>query len=314
MYINSTGYYIPSERVTNSHFSKKHGLTEEWFLARTGIEERSKASPGEDTQTMGKEAVKKAIEGLPYSKDEIGLIVGATYTPKDTIVTLAHSIQNYLDIDEVPVVTISAACSSLINAIEIVEGYFAMGKASKALVIASEHNTAYSNEEDPKAGHLWGDGAFAICLSKERVSDKDFLIKEIITKGAGNVGKASIGVGLNPSSGGFDMKDGRDVFINACQYMAQVTQEIVERNGYSLDDIAYLIPHQANLRITQNVLKQLGLPTEKGISNIQYLGNTGSAGCGIAFSENVNKFKSGDKIVFTVFGGGYSYGAMLVEK
>ena len=314
MYINATGYYIPEGRIPNSHFSKKHGLTEEWYLARTGIRVRSKVSPGETTQTMGIEAVKHAMAALPYPKEDIDLIIGATYTPTDTIVTLGHSIQNFLNLDEIPVVTISAACSSLINAVEIVEGYFALGKARKALVVSSEHNTAYSDDEDQKAGHLWGDGAFAICLSRERESETDFHIRKVITGGAGNVGKASIGVTLKPGNGGFNMLDGRDVFIHACQYMAKVTRDIMARSGYGLEDISYLIPHQANLRITQNVLKQLGLSDEKALSNIQYLGNTGSAGCGIAFSENLDKFQPGDKIVFTVFGGGYSYGAMLVEK
>lgn len=313
MFINHISSYIPSTKIPNAYFDQINGLSDEWILERTGIKERRKAAENENTQTMGIEAVKNALDNLPYPVENVDLIVGGTYTPYDTIFTLGHAIQNFLNITDIPVLSVSTACSTFLNAMEIVEGYFAINKASTALVVLSEHNTIYSNDEDQKAGHLWGDGAAAIFITKERLSDKDLEVKQIITRGAGNIGKASESVYLRPAHEGFEMPFGRDVFINACQYMSSVTKEILNTNGYGIDDLDYLIPHQANLRITKNVAESLKIENGKALSNIQYLGNTGCAGAAIAMDEHKHRFKPEDKIVITVFGGGYSYGAMLIE-
>ena len=261
---------------------------------------------------MAVKAVESLLESIPYSKNEIDLIIGATYTPYDTIVTLAHAVQYQLQIPDIPVVSISSACSSLLNAIEIVEGYFAMGKASKALVVVSDHNTAYYNEMDTVSGHLWGDGASAMLISKERQTESDMEIKKLITGGAATSGKATEAVVLRPNDRGVIMPYGRDVFQNACVYMPKVSQQVLQACGLTISDLDYLIPHQANHRISLNVINTLGIPAEKLISNIQYLGNTGCAGCAIALSENRSRFVKGQNIVITVFGGGYSYGAMLI--
>ncbi len=313
MYLNHISTYLPEKVVPNEHFNKLNNLSKEWIVDRTGIKQRRKAGEAENTHTMGIAAVEAGANNLPFPNEEIDLIIGATYTPHDTIFTLAHAMQNHLDISDIPVVTISSACSSLLNAVEIVEGYFAMGKATKALVVVSEHNTAYSNDEDTIAGHLWGDGAAALWISKDNIRKNDLKIKEIITAGAGNVGKAKDAVVLKPIDGGFVMPFGRDVFINACEYMSKVTQDILAKNDCSIDQVDYFIPHQANLRITKNVAKTLNLPAEKVISNVEYLGNTGCAGCAIGIAENMHKFKKEDNIIVTVFGGGYSYGAMLLQ-
>ncbi len=313
MYINTLSHYLPSEVIGNEYFTNLNNLSSEWIVERTGIYERRKAAQGENTSTMAIEAVKLLLEdNIPFSKNEIDLIVGGTYTPYDTIVTVAHAVQHHLALPDIPVVTISSACSSLLNAIEIVEGYFAMGKASKALVIVSDHNTAYYNESDTVSGHLWGDGASAILISKERQSDSDMQIKKLITGGAATSGKAVEAVVLRPNERGVIMPFGRDVFQNACIYMPKVSQQVLQACGMTIDDLDYLIPHQANHRISLNVINTLGIPAEKLISNIQYLGNTGCAGCAIALSENRSRFEKGQNIVITVFGGGYSYGAMLI--
>lgn len=110
------------------------------------------------------------------------------------------------------------------------------------------------------------------------------------------------------------MPFGRDVFINACTYMPKASLQVLERCGLTVQDVDYVLPHQANLRISMNVMNTLGLSEDKLISNIQYLGNTGCAGCAIGLSENWERFKKGERIVITVFGGGYSFGAMLLEK
>lgn len=167
MYINATGYYIPTERVSNDHFFEINGLTSDWILQRTGINTRSKAGEGENSDTMGLEAIRVAIPHLPYDIKDVDLIVSACYSPRDTVATLAHVAQREFKIEKAKALYISSACSSFSNALEVVEGYFAMGKATKALVVCSEHNTYYSNESDPKCGHLWGDAAVALFVSKD---------------------------------------------------------------------------------------------------------------------------------------------------
>lgn len=244
----------------------------------------------------------------------IDLIVAGTYTPHDTIYTAAHAVQRMLNINEIPVVSISSACSSLLNAIEIVEGYFALGKASRALVVVSEHNTAYNNEEDTMAGHLWGDGAAALLFSKEPLGTGDLRVAQVLTGGAAPMGKADEAVTLKPVEKGIVMPFGRDVFQQACTYMARITQQLLDKHGLAVSELSYLIPHQANLRISANVVKQLGLDPARAVSNIERLGNTGCAGAAIGLAEIWPRIQPGENLIVTVFGGGYSYGAMLLQK
>jgi 3-oxoacyl-[acyl-carrier-protein] synthase-3 len=315
VYLHHVAAYLPAAVVTNEHFTRLNGLSSDWIIERTGIRERRKAAPGENSNTMAVAATEAALAAAPaFAPESVNLIVAGTYTPHDTIFTAAHAVQRALGVNEIPAVTISSACSSLLNALEIVEGYFALGKASRALVVVSEHNTAYNNEEDTIAGHLWGDGAAALLLSKERLSPDDLLIREIVTGGAAPIGKADDAVTLKPVEKGIVMPHGRDVFQWACTYMARITQTLLDKHQLAATDLRYLIPHQANLRISNNVVKQLGLPPERAVSNIQHLGNTGCAGAAIGLAEIWPNLLGGDKVIITVFGGGYSYGAMLLEK
>ncbi|MDH6533930.1 ketoacyl-ACP synthase III [Parabacteroides sp. 52] len=313
MYINATGYYVPEERVDNQHFLELNGLTSEWIEQRTGIKTRSKAKPEENVTTMGIEAVKQALSSLPYDITEVDLVIMASYSPFDTVATGGHVAQREFHIENAKVLYLSSACSSFINALEVVEGYFCMGKASKALIISADKNSAYSNETDPKAGHLWGDAAAAFFVSKERVTEKDPHILEIVTQGLGHIGKGPEGVQLRPGNGGIMMPEGRDVFIQACTYMPKNAVYLLEKNGYSINDLTYFIGHQANMRILSNIAKQLQLPEEKFLHNIEELGNTGSVSTPLVYAQFAKDFKKGDLICLTVFGGGYSAGACLIE-
>lgn len=312
MYIHAVSHYLPTQVIGNEHFTRLNGLSSDWIIERTGIVERRKAAPSENTNTMTLDVIRRLQPKADLST--IDLIVGATYTPYDTIVSLAHEAQHALGIADIPVVSVSTACSSLLNAIEVVEGYFALNKAGRALVIVSEHNTAYNNDEDTISGHLWGDGAAALLITKERQREGDFAVLGLLTGGAAHTPKATTAVVMKPNEGGVTMPYGRDVFINACQYMPKASLQVLERCGLTLADVDYVLPHQANLRISRNVMNTLGLPEEKLISNIQRLGNTGCAGCAIALSEQWDTFQKGQRIVITVFGGGYSFGAMVIEK
>lgn len=313
MYINATGFYVPAGRVPNQYFLEVNGLTSEWIEKRTGIKTRSKAAPDENLDTMAKAAIEDALPKLPYDISEVDLIVAASYSPFDTVATPAHIAQRDYNITDAKALYLSSACSSFINALEVVEGYFAMGKASKALIISADHNSAYSNESDPKAGHLWGDAAVAMFVSKEKGAEKEGKIIEVYTRGLGHIGKGPEGVHLRPRDGGIMMPEGKDVFVNACTYMPQNVLYLLENNNFSLDQLSYFIGHQANMRIMSNIAKQLDLPEEKFLSNIEELGNTGSVSCALVYAQNADRFREGDLVGITVFGGGYSTGACLIQ-
>ncbi|RAK62902.1 3-oxoacyl-ACP synthase III family protein [Hymenobacter edaphi] len=315
MYLHHVAAYLPATVVPNDHFTRLNGLASDWIIERTGIRERRRAAPDENTNTMAIAAAERVLREAPgIETADIDLIVGATYTPHDTIVTVAHAVQHALGVADIPVVSISSACSSLLNAVEIVEGYFALGKARRALVITSEHNTAYNNEHDTMAGHLWGDGAAALLLCADKLAPTDLRVDEVVTAGAATVGKATTSVTLKPVERGIVMPHGRDVFQYACQYMTQVTQQVLTRHGLTVQDLRWLIPHQANKRISDVVLRNTGLPPERLVSNVETLGNTGCAGAAIGLADTLPGLQPGDRVVVTVFGGGYSYGAMLLTR
>ena len=313
MFINATGFYVPEERVDNQHFLELNGLTSEWIEQRTGIRTRSKAKAEENINTMSLEAVRHALSKLPYDIETVDLIISASYSPYDTVATAAHLVQHEYNIANAKALYLSSACSSFLNALEVVEGYFAMGKATRALVLSADKNSAYSHETDPKAGHLWGDAAAAFFISKERVNERDAEILEVYTQGLGHLSKAMSAVHLRPYDGGISMPEGRDVFIQACTYMPKNVLFLLEKNGYTLDDLTYFIGHQANMRIMMNIAKQLNLPDEKFLHNIEELGNTGSVSSALVYAQNEGIFKKDDLIALTVFGGGYSTGACLIR-
>lgn len=239
--------------------------------------------------------------------------MAAAYSAIDYVGTVAHIIQREFDITGAKCVACTSACSSLINGLEIIEGYFAMGKASKAILISSEQNSYYSNETDPKCGHLWGDGAVAFFLSKEQMAPGEPRITEIFTCGLGHMGKGPDGVRLRPREGGITMPDGRDVFIHACDNMVRGLEEVTAPSGMTPAQLDYIITHQANMRIVAQIAHRLELELEHFPGNIDTLGNTGSASAGIVFAQQRDRFKPGDKVALTVFGGGYSAGACLIE-
>lgn len=313
MYINAIGHYLPKEIIPNDYFLKMNGLDDEWISKRTGIKTRVRTNENENGNTMAVDAVRNMQEKFGCDLSDVDLIVGATYSPYDTVMSLAHATQRAFNIAGARAVAITSACSSFINAMEIAEAYFVSGKAKKILVVVSDENSAYSNDVCSKSGHLWGDGAGCVLLSADKVTEIDPEVVDIYTEGLGHIGLADTSVYLRPANGKLEMPIGRDVFIHACNYMNKAIQLITERNNVTLDEIDYVIPHQANVRIMNNVAKGLNIPSEKIIENITRLGNTGSASTAIGLSENFDKMKAGDNVVFTVFGGGYSTGSLLLK-
>ena len=313
MILNTAGYYIPSTRIPNEYFLEVNGLTHEWIYQRTGIKTRAKATEEETMDMMCVEAVKHAIPTLPYDVKDVDLVVFASYTPTDTVATTAHVVQREFGMEKAKAFFISSACSSAINAIEIIQAFFQTGKATKAVLVSADRNTTYTNESDPKAGHLWGDAAAALFFSKDRFHEKEAELIDVSTQGLGHVGKGPGGVYLRPKNEGIQMPDGKDVFINACTYIAKNVQDILDKNNYTLSDLSYLVGHQANMRILSHVTKAMGIPAEKALNNIEELGNTGSVSSPLVFVQNQDLFKPGDLVCLSVFGGGYSTGACLFK-
>lgn len=313
MFIDAIGHYLPGQLVPNDYFLEVNGLSDEWIYARTGIKTRTKVSEKENTNTMGIEAVQEAVKKLNYNVNDIDLIIGASYTPYDTVGTLAHNVQREFNLENAKAVYISSACSSVLNAMEIVEGYFASGKSEHALIVASEQNSLYNDEQNEKSGHLWGDGAACIIVSKKSSQKNQAQITDIYTKGLGHIGRGVTGVFLHPTNGGLLMPFGKDVFVHACNYMIDALEIILERNNLDINDLDYIIPHQANIRIMDHIAHSLQIPGEKMLSTIKELGNTGCASTLITLSQNMDKMTTGKKVGFTVFGGGYSTGSLLME-
>ena len=313
MYINHVSHYVPTERVANSYFENVNGLEDQWIFDRTGIRSRSKASKDENTNTMAVQAVKNGIAESGLLPEEVDLIVGASYSPYDTVFTIGHAVQREIGAINAKVVYVSSACSSLLNAMEVAEGYIAMGKAKNIIVVASEHNWKYSNESCAKSGHLWGDGAAAMFISTEAKGEKSGKVLNIYTQGLAHLGKANNSVYLRPGDDGLGMPDGRDVFINAVTQMRNAIDTVLSNSKKEVNEISYVVPHQANGRIMANLQRQMKLEDGTIFSHIEEIGNTGCASTALCFSQNIDRVGNDDLVVFTVFGGGYSVGAMLIQ-
>jgi 3-oxoacyl-[acyl-carrier-protein] synthase-3 len=262
---------------------------------------------------MSLEAVKNALPSLSYDIKDVDLIISSTYSPFDTVGTAAHVVQHEYGIAATKAFSITSACSSFLNALEIVEGYFALGKAKKALIVGGDKNSSFTDENDPKTGHLWGDAAAAFFVSAGRLSENDCEILDIYTEALGCVGKGPEGITLRPLEGIITMPEGKDVFVQACTFMPRNAKRLLNRHGFTFDDLDYFIGHQANMRILKNIAENIKLSKGKVLSNIEELGNTGSASCALVFAQNKHKFKKGDLVCISVFGGGYSAGACLVR-
>ncbi|WP_165043623.1 3-oxoacyl-ACP synthase III family protein [Dysgonomonas sp. ZJ709] len=314
MYINAVGYYIPEKRISNDYFTDINGLDAQWIYQRTGIKTRSRANDKETIDYMCTEAVLGALPQLPYNETDVDLIIFASYTPSDTVGTTAHVIQREFKMEKAKAFHISSACSSAINGMEIIQSFLKANMSKKALLICAERNSTYSDDADSIAGHLWGDAATAYFFSFERYSSDELEIVDITSQGLAHIGQGPKAVNLEPNGAGLRMPYGRDVFQRACIYLVQNTEDIITKNGYTISDLSYFIGHQANKRIINHVVKELGIPQNKTMNNIEELGNTGSTSALLVLAQNYDTFKENDLICISVFGGGYSAGTCLLKK
>jgi len=313
MFILGSGEFIPARVVDNAYFSQATGRPADWFVQRTGIQQRRRAEGAEDLNSMGIAAVESLLERGGLSLEGVDLIVAASYTPVDTIGTLAHVIQRRFKLRGARALYLSTACSSFMDAVDLTTAYFQSGRAHRALIVAAEHNSAFARDEDERSGHLWGDGAAAVLLDKQP-QGAEFEVIDVRTRGLAECGQGPLAITLNPRAGELLMPYGKEVFARACQEIAAATREVLTANGLSVEDVRLFIPHQANKRIIDHVAVNLGLPPERVAVTITDLGNTGCASVAITLHRFGRDVAPGEYLVLTTFGGGYSVGAALLRR
>ncbi|MPM16005.1 3-oxoacyl-[acyl-carrier-protein] synthase 3 [bioreactor metagenome] len=313
MYINRIFHYVPETLLGNDYFAAQTGMTEQEVFKKSGIKTRVRAAADETIAVMSAKAIRSGENQYPFPPVSADLIIGASYTPCDTVGTLAHYVQREFGIAKARALYVSSACSSYVNAMEIIQGYYATGKTDHSIVLAAEQNSLYSRDDDPQSGHLWGDAATATFVSREKLGEKSLRVIDIVTEGMGQIGCGPDGVFMRPMDGGLQMPEGKDVFINAISVMTEYIRDIVHRNGFKMEDVHYVVPHQANVRIINQIAGNLKFPTVRVLMNIEKYGNTGCASTPLVLSEYWNQLRFGDLIALAVFGGGYSAGAMLLR-
>lgn len=313
MYLYGISEYLPERVVGNEYFGERAGRAAKWYERLTGMRERRRAAPGENANTMALSAVERLVAASPGILDNVDLIIGGSYTPWDTIATIAHVVQRKFELRHARALYVSSACSSFLNAIELTLAFFESGRSTDALLVMSEHNSLYGSDDDPRSGHLWGDGAAAVLLSRSPRPGSFMSISDVTTAGLGCLGFGPEAIYCAPRADGLVMPQGKDVFEQACVAMADATRDLLARNGLAAEDMRLLVAHQANGRILEQVAQNLHLRPDRIASTVETLGNTGCASIPITLARHRHLLKKGDWVALTAFGGGYSAGAALAR-
>lgn len=329
--IAGLGYYVPENVVTNDDLSKIMDTNDEWIQERTGIQERRHIVPGQDTTTsMGVKAARIAIERAGVAIDDIDFVVFATLSPDYYFPGPGVLVQRDLGMKTVGALDVRNQCSGFIYAISVADQYIKTGMYKNVLVIGSEVHSTGLDMSDRGRGVsvIFGDGAGAAVLSREVDLSKGILsthlhsegqhAEELIVKAPGMGGRwiTDILAENNPDDESyFPYMNGQFVFKNAVVRFAEVINEGLEANNLQVSDIDMLIPHQANLRISQFIQKKFGLTDDQVFNNIQKYGNTTAASVPIALTEawEQGKIKSGDLVVLAAFGSGFTWASAVIK-
>ncbi|GAB6169938.1 ketoacyl-ACP synthase III [Clostridium carnis] len=317
--ISGIGAYLPSRIVTNSDLSTLVETSDKWITERTGIKER-RISEGEDTSVIASKAALKAIESAGITANEIDLIIVATVTPDMFTPSVACMVQKEIGADNALAFDINAACSGFLFAMHTAEGMLKSFNYSNALIIGAETLSKILDWTDRSTCILFGDGAGAAVLSK---SNKKGIIKSI-SKTDGAKGDCLVSGAMdviNPyvqniqNKKKFISMEGKAVFRFATSIIQECIEKVLEESNCTLDEIKFIVPHQANIRIIEYASKKLNIEKEKFFVNLDRFGNTSSASIPIALAEmnELGKLKDKDKIILVGFGGGLSYGVVLIE-
>jgi len=326
------GHYVPANIVTNDDLSKIMDTTDEWIQERTGIKERRWVKPGDgqSTFTMGLEAAKMAISNAGIDKEDLDLIVFATLSPDYYFPGPGVQIQEALEINTVAALDIRAQCSGFVYSISVADQFIKTGMYKNILVIGSElqsHGIDKSTR-GRSISVIFGDGAGAAVLSREEDISKGILSTHIHSEGKHALELATEAPGMGTRWVTDIIKDndaedlsyrpymnGQFVFKHAVKRFSEVITEGLQKNNLEVSDIDMLIPHQANLRISQFIQKRFALSDDQVYNNIQKYGNTTAASIPIALSEahEQGKIKEGDTVVLAAFGSGFTWGSVIIK-
>lgn len=330
--ITGLGYYVPDNIVTNNDLSKIIDTNDEWIQERTGIQERRHIIRGEDTTTtMGVKAAKIAIERSGVAKEDIDFIIFATLSPDYYFPGPGVLVQRDLGLKTVGALDVRNQCSGFVYAVSIADQYIKTGMYKNVLVIGSEVHSVGLDMTTRGRGVsvIFGDGAGAAVLSREEDNSKGILsthlhsegqhAEELIVKAPGMGGRwvTDILEDKDPANDEsyLPYMNGQFVFKNAVVRFAEVINEGLQANNLQVSDIDMLIPHQANLRISQFIQQKFKLTDDKVYNNIQKYGNTTAASIPIALTEawEQGKIKSGDTVVLAAFGSGFTWGSVIMK-
>ena len=322
--IKGTGKYVPERIVTNDDLSKIVDTSDEWIFGRSGIKRRRIAADGETTSDMALKASKAAIESAGLTPHDIDLVIVTTVNPDMLFPSTACILQAKLGIrNNIPCFDLEAACSGFVYGMEVATSMMASGRYKNALVVSSEKMSSMLDWKDRSTCVLFGDGSGAVVLAASGEENAGILGNVLGADGSDTamLCMPAGGSAMPPSErtvreGLHYLKmDGREVFKHAVRIMQEKALEVLDLCGVSAEDVALLIPHQANTRIIETVAKRLKIPSEKVYVNRENYGNTSSASIPIALDEVVRggKVRKGDLVLLVAFGAGLTWGATLVR-
>ncbi len=313
--------YVPDTVLSNADLEKMVDTTDEWIKTRTGVEERRiLKEPGKGTSDMAVEAVNGLLKKRGITADEIDLLICATVTPDMVFPATANVITDKIGAQNAWGFDISAACSGFIYALTTGAKFIEAGTHKKVVVVGADKMSAIIDYTDRTTCVIFGDGAGAVLLEPNEVGlgIQDSILRSdgsgreyLHMKAGGSIKPASAETVANKEH--YVFQDGQPVFKSAVVNMADVSAEIVEKNKLSADDIAWLVPHQANLRIIDATARRMGLPAERVMINIQRYGNTTAGTIPLCLWDWEPRLKKGDNIVLSAFGGGFTWGAVLLK-
>jgi len=299
------GKYVPEKIVTNHDLEKIVDTNDEWIKSRTGIEERRIAEDGMDTSDMAYEAAVEALKHADIKAEEIDMILVATVTPDQSFPSVSCMLQERLGAKKAAAMDISAACAGFMYGMVTAKQFIESGAYKHVLVVGVEKLSKITDWKDRNTAVLFGDGAGAVVMG--RVSEgRGILSFEL---GADGVGAKHL------YQDEYIIMNGREVFKFAVRQMADSSVNVIEQAGLTKDDVDFLIPHQANIRIMEASRQRLELPEEKMSKTIKKYGNTSSSSIPIAMAEELEagKIKDDDVIVMVGFGGGLTWGAICLR-
>ncbi|TNK94118.1 3-oxoacyl-ACP synthase [Wolbachia endosymbiont of Leptopilina clavipes] len=313
-FILSTGSYLPKKILSNNEIASIVETNDEWIRQRTGIVQRHIADEGELTSDLAVNAAKNAIEKAKISIDEIGLIIVATTTPDKTFPSCATIIQSKLKCKNAFAFDVQAACSGFIYAVTVADSLIKSNDRIKyALVIGAEIMSRIVDWEDRSTCVLFGDGAGAVIMKSE-MSSSSIISTNLHSDGNVDLLCTNGGISSTRDSGKILM-NGREVFKHAVEKLTASVEETLKCNSLKITDIDWLIPHQANIRIIEAVVKKLDFPIEKVINTVDKHANTSAASIPLALDYAVQelKIKSGNLILLISIGAGLAWGSVLLR-